>query len=225
MAEEKIKFLLEKITDLHGILIWAINRLIKEGNDEPPEKTYYPVPSLLLCFCFLDFLKRFNYIWENGKNGQENCDNALNYKLFLNSFIIDNKEYIDKEYSFTAKDLYSVRTSLVHEFCLKEFYNRNYISFVDGKLFEDRGKINEFRGIISKQKKINLENIKIIIIRDFLLIIKCGIKKMFDKYEADLMLLAKNRQELPPSLDDLYEELKQNTYFYLVKNPPTETHR
>lgn len=215
--EEKLKFILNKLLERHAILLWAVKRLIEKKGDEPKGKAYYPVPSLVLCFCFLDFLRRFNYIWENGKDGGENENHRKNYTQFLDKFIINNDEYNKKEFSLTTDELYSTRNDLVHSFSLQELYRGKYISFVDGTYFDTKEKINNCREIISRAMNIAHQNIKLIKIHEFLEIIKSGIKKMFGEYEKQLKESENNQvkfSQLKTRLDELYEELKNATCEY-----------
>jgi hypothetical protein len=221
--EKKIEYSVDKILEFHSILMWAINRLIKNNSDEPRGKAYYPIPSLILCFCFLDFLRRFDYIWKNGKDGKENQGNKINYTSFLKNFIIQNDEYNDKNYSFTADELYDIRCDLIHSFCLKDLYKNNYISFVDGIFFNTEENLNNLKKIISTQKKINLQDVKIIKIYDFLNIIKTGIKKMFDEYKNQLLATIKshqNNQKLLSNIDSLSKELEQSIPYYTTIEKP-----
>jgi hypothetical protein len=212
--EVKMKFILDRLLEFHGVLVWAVSTLAGEEDNGPEDKIYYPVPSLLLIFCFLDFLKRFDYIWNYGKDGNENKDNCINYKKFLNDFIIGNEKYSEGRYTFNAGELYGIRCDLVHSFCLKEFYDGSYIHFVDGTYFDEKS-MNILRDGCSKEKRININKVKVIKIHDFLSIVKSGILGMIENYKMQ----REKDNKLPFSLDELYEDLEKSIVYYLHLSP------
>jgi len=216
--EQKIKFILDKLLERNNILYWSFNRLFKKGSDEPENKAYYPVPVLLLCFCFLDFLRRFNYIWENGKDGRENKNHRTNYIDFLDQFIISNDRYTKYNYSFGAEDLYNIRNDLVHSFGLRETSHRLCISFVDGLYFNNKEKLNNLEKELMNNSP-ELGGIHLIKIGQFIEIIKCGIQKMSDKYRDQLIKVIQEKnpeqsKQLKIRLNELYKELKNTTCYF-----------
>jgi ABC-type sugar transport system permease subunit len=217
--EEKLKYIVDELYEAYNTLFVATGTLLKEETTNLDNKLYYLTPVLLLCFCFIDFLRRFNYIFENYKDGKEDFNNAKNYKEFLNYFIINNEKYKEYNCFFTADDLYKIRNDLIHSFGISHIYNDIHFEFLDGSIALDKEFLKVFESAI-KEKYPLVKKVCIMTPRQFLEIIKCGIKKMLNEYENQLMIEIKESKVRVKRLSDLYNELKNTTRYYKeIKKP------
>lgn len=211
--EEKLKYIVDELYEAYNTLFISVKTLQKEENSNLGNKAYYLTPVLLLCFCFIDFLRRFNYIFENGKDGKEDSNNAKNYKEFLNYFIINNEKYKEYNYSFVADDLYKIRNDLVHSFGTRHIYNNIYFEFLDGFISQNKKSLETLKAVIKGEYSL-VKKVYIIIPMQFLEIIKCGTKKMLKEYGDQLMTEVKKGKTRVKKLNDLYGELKNTTRYY-----------
>jgi len=179
--KEKLEYVMKELFEGSNLLFVSVRTLYKEkyGNNE--RKIYYPIAVLVLCFCFLDFLRRFDYIFKHGKDGNENKDNKSRYISLLNRLIINNDKYKEYNYSFKAEDLYEIRSGLVHSFGLKYIYGngKKFISFIGGDFAEKREIVEKLRRR-TKVKNPSVEEVYIITFKSFLEIIKDGLRKMLN---------------------------------------------
>lgn len=224
--KEKLEYVIKELFEGLDLLFVSIRTLYKEEGVKNKRKLYYPIAVLLLCFCFLDFLRRFDYIFKHGKDGNENKENRDKYINLLNRFIINNNKYREYNYSFKAEDLYEIRSDLVHSFGLKYIYGdgKKFISFIGGDFAEKKEAVEKLK-IRTKIKHPSVEEVHIITIKYFLEIIKDGLKKMLNEHKH--LLLAEIKKEGPKPLiahlDDLYNELKNTTrYYFGIKRPPSK---
>ena len=211
---DKLDFIVKELLEANNLLFVSVNTLYKEEVRDD-EKTYYPIIVLLLCFCFIDALRRFNYIFNNGKNGNENNNNAINYKKFLSQFLINNKEYKKYCYCFSADNLYEIRNDLVHSFSIRENYDNDFFSFVGGNFFENKKAIIELEEICKKKHPSARKN-HIITLKSFLEIIKQGMLDMFEEWKGEI-IKNKESEDFKSHLDDLYSDLEDTIRYYLSR--------
>ncbi len=208
----KLRFITEQLIEANNLLFNSIKTLYKE-DDKNSGKLYHPISVMLLSFCFIDCLRRLNYIFENGKDGKENFNNKINYEDFLNRFIINNDKYNQYNYSFDANSLYQIRNDLVHSFGLKRIYNNDIFNFVGGDLFESKKNVEDLN-ILGKLNNPLARNIHTITFKSFLEIIKEGMMKMLREWEKKT-LKDKDSESFKKNINDLHLDLKDITYFYL----------
>ena len=55
--EEKLKYIADELYEAYKTLFVAVRTLLKEETTNFDNKIYYLTPVLLLCFCFIDFLR------------------------------------------------------------------------------------------------------------------------------------------------------------------------
>ena len=200
----KLSFVVSELNERFGALLKLTSLLYKEDSENG--KLYHPVAVLLLTFCFIDFLKRFNHILILGKDGSENQDNKSNYINFLNKFVINNAKYDDCKCSFTAEQLYGMRCDLVHSLGVKSFYGGTQLSFVGGTDIDDI--INYFR----------LDKAFLPKVSDLQEIIKYGMKLMLFEYERLLLIEAGKREEDSPlskNINTLFDDLNETPCFFI----------
>lgn len=211
LISEKLKFVIGEMNERLKAL-FKLTKILYKEESQKDGRIYYPIAVLLLNFCFMDFLRRYDYILINGKDGYENSANKKKYIKFLDKFIINNDKYKEYKYSFTAEQLYEIRCDLVHSFGLKSLYQKESFTFVGGTGVDN---------IIKKLKPIYKMNI--LKMTDFQEIIKSGIKKMLYEYKKLLLKEVGRKEEesfLLQNLNILFVELKNTPcYFIGFKNP------
>lgn len=206
--EQKLKYILDEVLEANSLLLVSIRTLYKE---EPKEnKLYFPVSVLILCFCFLDFLKRVDYIMKNGKDGKEDKNNAKNYKNFLEEYIIGNCKYNEYKFSFTSDMIYDYRCELIHSFSIREGHAKDEIgiTFIWGKL----GEVGRIKRELEKKGCKN--KVEVISAKKFLDIIKEGVHKMLREHEN--LLTKESSKEALKNLSDLYNDLEGTTRYYVL---------
>lgn len=217
---EKLQYIVKEVLEAHSLLFVSVKNLFKEEGqiEDGKIKLYYPLSTLLLTFCFLDFLRRIDYLFKHGKDGKENKQSRQNYVSFLKSFVIGNERYKKYDYSFTADNLYNVRNGLVHSFSLNYFYDdgQTQINFIGGTLGKKAEVLKKFTEL-SKAKNPMIPICHTIAIESLLEIAKESIKMMFDSYKFLLLDEIENKKEkcLLLHLNEVFEDLKKGTRYYL----------
>jgi len=206
-----IKFIINRFIGKFDLLTKSINLLLQEKKDySKTHKSYYPVPAMLLCCSLLDSLRRINYIWHNGKDGNENKDNGRQYKSFLDKYLIKNKQYQEFSYNFSSQILYEIRCDLVHSFGLKKYYKeRNILLLISDLNISQKNKIKE---IVKAKEKKKSWIINILGPRDLIKLSKCAMEQMLIVYQDQLMRTV----ELNNNLLELYEDTKETEEIYEV---------